>query len=193
MATSPPEPGLKLIRSNAVDVSARPENYNSSFHTAEEAPDLPIPTETPQSYSRWLPLIATSQRIPSDRIQTLNLTRAQDQLLLDEAQVSLHTRQPSCPHAEDIEEIIIPTLCRLTFPPEGLLRLDASSPKDDVKGTQPLQNVKEIILRLTTSYRAMNAIRDLLGDEAKEIPLDSGLIFPFAGSVLVSRRVQQLF
>jgi hypothetical protein len=46
-ATSPSDPGLKLIKINTTDVSARPENYNNTFHTVEEAPDLPIPIEIP--------------------------------------------------------------------------------------------------------------------------------------------------
>jgi hypothetical protein len=119
-----------------------------------------------------LPLIASSQRIPLDQIQTLTLTPAQGRLLLDAAQASLHTRQPSRPHSEDIEETINPTFSMLKFAPEGLfLMLDASSPKDGVKGTQPLHTIDEVILRLTTSHRAVNAITALLRRGAKEIPL----------------------
>jgi hypothetical protein len=172
MATSTKESGLKLIKINSTDVKIQPEKYNGYFHTAEEAPGLPVPTEVPQHYSRWLHLIATSQRITPDQIQTLTLTRAQGRLLLDAAQASLHTRQPSRPHAEDIEETINPVFSMLNFSPEGLfLRLDASSPKDGVKRIQSLRTVDEVILRLTTSHRAVNAITALLRVGAKEIPL----------------------
>jgi hypothetical protein len=54
------EPKLKLIKIDAKDVENNPDNYNSHFHTAEEAPGFSVPTETPQKYSRWLPLIASS-------------------------------------------------------------------------------------------------------------------------------------
>jgi hypothetical protein len=166
------EPKLKLIKIDAKDVENNPDNYNSHFHTAEEAPGFPVPTETPQQYSRWLPLIFSSQRIPSDLIQTLSLTPAQGQLLLEAAGASLHTREPNRGYAEDIDDSIKPTLSTLTFPTQGLfLRLDASSPKDGVKGTQPLRTIDEIILRLTTSYRAVNAITDLLSNGSKEVPL----------------------
>ncbi|KAN0106810.1 hypothetical protein V8E51_009686 [Hyaloscypha variabilis] len=157
MATTMSEPKLKLIKIDAKDVENNPDNYNSHFHTAEEAPSFPVPTETSQQYSRWLSLIVSSQRIPSDLIQTLSLTPAQGRLLLE---------------AADIDDSIKPTLSTLTFPTQGLfLRLDASSPKDGVKGTQPLRTVDEIILRLTTSYRAFNAITDLLSNGAEEVPL----------------------
>jgi len=67
--------------------------------------------------------------------------------------------------------ILLSTLS-LTFPPKGLfLRLDASSPKDGVGGTQPLKSADEVVLRLTTSHRAMNAITKLVEEGAQEIPM----------------------
>ncbi|KAE9370062.1 hypothetical protein N431DRAFT_492250 [Stipitochalara longipes BDJ] len=148
---------MKLTKISAKDVENNPDNFNSYFHTADEAPGLPIPTEKPQHYSRWLPLIISSLQIPADLIQTLNLTPVQGRLL--------HA-------AANIDDAIRPAFASLTFPPQGLfLRLDASSPKDGVKGTQPLRTIDEIILRLATSHRAVNAITALLRNGAKEIPL----------------------
>src|ERR1700709_273904 len=46
-------PTIQLVEIDSKDVSEHPENYNSFFHTALEAPDLPFPTETPQHFSRW--------------------------------------------------------------------------------------------------------------------------------------------
>jgi hypothetical protein len=40
-----------------------------------------------------------------------------------------------------------------------------------VRGVQPLREVNDVVLRLTTSQRAVNAITNLLEDGAEEIPL----------------------
>jgi hypothetical protein len=165
MATST----MKLVKIDAQDVTEHPENYNSYFHTAPEAPGHLVPTEIPQHYSRWLPLISSSQCIRPHLIQTLTLTSTQDRLLLSAARASIYTRERNRLDAEDIDDMVIPTLSTLTFPPQGLFsRLDASSPKDSVKETQPLRTVDDVVLRLTTSLRATNAIKELLDEGAKK-------------------------
>lgn len=163
---------MKLGKVDSKDVDEHPENYNSFFHTALEAPDLIIPTETPQHFSRWLPLISRSQRISPHLIQTITLTPTQGRLLISAAQASIHTRKINRLEAEEIFETVHPTFSTLTFPPQGLfLRFDASSPKDGERGTKPLTSIDEIVLRVTTSHRAMNAITRLLEDSAISIPL----------------------
>jgi hypothetical protein len=163
---------MKLVKIDSRDVDEYPESYNSSFHTALEAPDVPVPTEVPQHYSRWLPLISSSQRIPSDLIQTITLTPTQGRLLHVAAQASIHTRKLNRIFADELADIILPSLSALAFPPEGLfLRLDASSPKDGVHGTQALETADDVVLRLTTSSRAINAIMGSITDGANGIPL----------------------
>lgn len=64
---------------------------------------------------------------------------------------------------EELADGIAPSFENLTFPPEGLfLRFDACSPKDGVGGTEPLRSVDDIILRITSSIRARNAIDAIL-------------------------------
>ncbi|CZR66002.1 uncharacterized protein PAC_15902 [Phialocephala subalpina] len=149
---------LKLVKIDSALVAANEENYNSNFHTEAEAPGEFIPTEVPQSFERWLPLIVRSQNIPLERVQTITLTNAQAQLIIDASRSSLHTRELSRIYAEELEELAS-LFQSLLFPAQGLfLRLDACSPKDGVRGVSPLKTTKDIVLRLTTSHRATNSI-----------------------------------
>jgi hypothetical protein len=70
-----------------------------------------------------------------------------------------------------LDDNVKPALEKLVFPPSGLfLRLDACSRKDGVqsgKGTA-LFSVDEILLRVTTSARAMSAVRKLVAEEGVE-------------------------
>ncbi|PVH89552.1 hypothetical protein DL98DRAFT_579343 [Cadophora sp. DSE1049] len=149
---------MKLVKIRSGDVDSDPDAYNSTFHTEVEAPGLPIPSETPQSFIRWLPLVIRSQAIPSTSIQHITLTPPQTQLILDASQASLHTREFNRIYAEELVDLTS-AFESLSFPPEGFfLRLDECSPKDGVKGTAPLKSAEQIILRLTTSHRATNAM-----------------------------------
>ncbi|KAK0128501.1 hypothetical protein ONS95_000473 [Cadophora gregata] len=149
---------MKLVKIRSDDVDSDPEAYNSNFHTELEAPGLPITSETPQSFLRWLPLIIRSQAIPPASIQHMTLTPPQTQLILDASQASLHTRELNRLYAEELATFKS-AFETLSFPPEGFfLRLDECSPKDGVKGTAPLKSAEQIILRLTTSHRATNAM-----------------------------------
>ena len=68
---------------------------------------------------------------------------------------------------EELTPEIGPKLQTLIFPPQGLfLRLDACSPKDGVQGTKPIRNLQQILLRLTSSGRAMSSISRLLGTDS---------------------------
>ncbi|KAH7419380.1 hypothetical protein BKA64DRAFT_650670 [Cadophora sp. MPI-SDFR-AT-0126] len=149
---------MKLVKIRSEDVDSDPDAYNSNFHTELEAPGLPIPSETPQSFSRWLPLITRSQAIPPTSIKHITLTPPQTQLILDASQASLHTRELNRLYAEELSDLTS-AFHSLSYPPEGLfLRLDECSPKDGVKGTAPLKSAEQIILRLSTSHRATNAM-----------------------------------
>jgi hypothetical protein len=75
MATPTPETRVKMAKIDAKDVETLLEKYKSISNTAAGASNLPVPTETPQHYSHWLPLLAASQRIPSELIQILKLSR----------------------------------------------------------------------------------------------------------------------
>ncbi|KAL2071930.1 hypothetical protein VTL71DRAFT_13165 [Oculimacula yallundae] len=151
---------MRLVTIPSSDVDLNPDSYNSNFHTLLDAPDLPVPDETPQAFSRWLPLIASSQNISSSTIQIITLTPPQTQLILDASSSSLHTREANRLYVEELADLSTSsTFTSLVFPPEGLfLRLDECSPKDGVKGTSPLRSPEEAILRLATSHRATNAM-----------------------------------
>jgi len=105
---------MKIVKIDSKDVDEHPENYNSYFHTAIEAPDFSIPTEIPQHYTRWLPLISQSQLIPPQLIHTFALTPTQGRLLLSAAQASIHTRELNRIYAEELSDTVIPTLSSLT-------------------------------------------------------------------------------
>ena len=126
---------MKIVKIRSEDVDSNPDSYNSNFHTELEAPGLPIPSETPQSFLRWLPLITRSQTIPPTSIQHIILTPPQTQLILDASQASLHTRELNRLYAEELADLKF-AFESLSFPPDGFfLRLDECSPKDGVKGT----------------------------------------------------------
>jgi hypothetical protein len=170
---------MKIIKISAQEISLHPEDYNSNFHKAHEAPGL-VPTEGPQSFSRWLPLIAKSQNIDPSRIQTIVLTSLQGKLLFDASSSSVHTKTLNRQYKEELEEEIEPIFSRLVFPPSGLfIRLDACSPKDGKDGTKPLRTIGDIVLRLTSSFRARNAIDAALHPEPHhvtgEIPVVEGI------------------
>jgi len=67
----------KIVRVSAQHVGAHAEQYNTSFHKEHEAPEHIVPSEEPQRFGRWLPLIARSQGIGDSEIQTVTLTRSQ--------------------------------------------------------------------------------------------------------------------
>lgn len=172
-------PKIHLVIVDSKEVDANESNYNSNFHTEKEAPHHTIPSEIPQSFKRWLPLISKSQNIPSATIQTITLSPSQGRLLIEAAQTSLHTREPNRLLSEELSNLEH-AFSSLVFPSEGLfLRLDACSPKDGVRGVMPLRSIGEIILRITTSHRGTNSILRLL--ERKEdinfffLPYNSGM------------------
>ncbi|RKU42635.1 hypothetical protein DL546_000159 [Coniochaeta pulveracea] len=150
-----------------------PVNFNTSFHSAQEAPDLQRPSEGPVSFARWLPLILRSRGLSPSVVQTVRLSRSQARLLLNTAEGSLQSQTLNRMYADDIADEIIPLLDReLTFPPEGLfLRLAACSPKDGVhlvSGRMSMHTVDEIVLRTVTSTRARNALLHSLEDGEQE-------------------------
>lgn len=93
---------MRLVKIDSKDVEENPGNYNSCLHTEAEAPDLPIPSELPRHYSRWLTLISKSQSIPLEPIQTITLAPTQGRLTISVAQSSLHTRERNRVYAEDL-------------------------------------------------------------------------------------------
>ncbi|KAK4179578.1 hypothetical protein QBC36DRAFT_70526 [Triangularia setosa] len=153
-------------------------DFNTSFHSAEEAPDLIRPSESPISFKRWLPVILSLRNTPSSAplVQIVTLSKSQARLLLRTAEGSLQTGSLNRMYAEDIADEINPVLeSQLVFPPEGLfLRLAACSPKDGaqlIRGKIAMTTVEEVILRLVTSVRARNALFNSLeaGDETFDL------------------------
>ncbi|KAM0252550.1 hypothetical protein ACHAQJ_007682 [Trichoderma viride] len=161
-----------------------PTNFNTNFHTAEEAPDLPIPTNKPYNYEIWLPMILKSRGIPSSALQVISLSRAQIKVMVNAAAASIHTRALNRSYAEDLEDEVYPAFGKLTFPPEGLfMRLGACSPKDGVQltpGKLSIHSVEDIVLRITTSARTWSALTNILNSDAEEghvyfLPFDTGM------------------
>lgn len=164
----------------ATEASPQSE-FNTSFHTDDEAPDLARPSEAPYSFKRWLPLILKLRNLAPSDVQTITLSRGKARLLLDAAGGSLQTGQVNRMYAEDLTDEIEPLLRTLNIPFVGLfLRFAACSPKDGihlVPGKHALHTVQEITLRLVTSHRAHNALFNSLenGDVSFElffIPFD---------------------
>lgn len=161
-----------------------PTNFNTNFHTAEEAPNLPIPSNKPYNYEIWLPLILKSRAIPPSALQVISLSRAQIKVLVNAAAASIHTRVLNRSYAEDLEDDVYPAFERLIFPPEGLfLRLGACSPKDGAQlnpGQLSIHSVEDIVLRITTSARTWSALTNILNSDAEEghaffLPFDDGM------------------
>ncbi|KAK1830467.1 hypothetical protein QBC39DRAFT_354046 [Podospora conica] len=144
--------------------SGAPTEFNSNFHTAAEAPDLPIPSNTPTSFARWLPLVMRSRGIQDDALQVVSLTGIQVRLLLQAAGASVHTRVLNRACAEDLQEEVAPAFGSLAFPPQGLfMRLAACSTKDGAQllpGKMSVSSIDEIMLQLTTSLRAWSALNN---------------------------------
>ncbi|KAL7819462.1 hypothetical protein V8C44DRAFT_318196 [Trichoderma aethiopicum] len=149
-----------------------PDNYNTNFHTAADAPYDPIPSNKPFSYDIWLPPILRSRGVPASDLQVIVLRRPQIELLVKAAAASIHTRVLNRSYAEDLQEEVYPAFQSLTFPPEGLfMRLGACSPKDGAHttpGMLSLQSVEDIVLRMTTSLRTWSALTNVLNSDAEE-------------------------
>lgn len=136
-----------------------PQDYNTSFHPLPSpSPSHPRPTEQPQRFSRWLPLIASSQRIPSSHIQIITLTPSQARLLVAAAEGSIQAREINRVWAEELREEIEPLFRGLNFRDGLWCKLDKASPRDGVGGVAPLRSACEVVRRLVTSLRARNAI-----------------------------------
>ncbi|KAF4455676.1 hypothetical protein F53441_2076 [Fusarium austroafricanum] len=162
-----------------------PTKFNTCFHSVEEIPvqkrdqHLSRPSEAPYSFKRWLPLILKTRNLGQDEAQIVKLTPAQARLLVEASGSSIITGELNRAYQEDIGEEIIPHL-PLKFPPEGLfMRLDHCSPKDGrqtVPGRLSLHSPNDIIIRLTTSQRAQNAISKSLEEGSKTVDL---IFLPF--------------
>ncbi|CZT04202.1 uncharacterized protein RAG0_10744 [Rhynchosporium agropyri] len=98
---------MELVQIPFKEVDLHPDFYNSNFHTSVEAPNLPIPTEKPQSFIRWLLLTASSQSIPWSSIQIITLTPAQSELILSASLASLHTREPNRLYTEELASLAL--------------------------------------------------------------------------------------
>ncbi|KAH8590839.1 hypothetical protein B0O99DRAFT_633629 [Bisporella sp. PMI_857] len=170
---------MRIVRVPSQQVDDYPENYNSSFHKEQDAPGLTAPTEEPTRFSPWLDLIARSRGIDRDQIQRVALTQRQGQLLFAASSSTVHTHVLNRTYVEELADEILPSFSHLVFPPSGLfLRLDACSPKDGKNGTQPLRNVDDVVLRITSSFRARNAIDGALKRTEKS-GQDEGINFYF--------------
>lgn len=171
---------MKLIQIDKDDIQSdqartRPNvgKCNTAFHTADEAPGHGIPSERPYSFRRWLPLILNSCRVPAGHLQNVVLTPTQGQFLLEVARGSIQRRCINRMYREEVMEILGPAFNSLVFPPEGLyMRLDACSAKDgawseDLKPNDGrLHKMEDVLLRLVTSTRAYNAVRNALDSGA---------------------------
>ncbi|KAH8195205.1 hypothetical protein TruAng_010623 [Truncatella angustata] len=158
---------MHLIKVDYVQVLAdlqlqHPTEFNTSFHTAEEAPHYERPSEEPYSFKRWLALILQSRGLRLESMQTIPFSRREARLLLDAAEASIQTRTVNRMFREDIDEEIIPKFSSLKFPKEGLfMRLNACSAKDGARKNPQitsLHSAEEIVLLLVTSIRARNAL-----------------------------------
>ncbi|KAL7934936.1 hypothetical protein V8C35DRAFT_300231 [Trichoderma chlorosporum] len=145
--------------------------FNTNFHTAAEAPDLPIPSNKPYNYEIWLPLVLKSRGIPLSELQVVSLSRPRIKLLVEAAAASIHTRVLNRSYAEDLEDDVYPAFQGLTFPSEGLwMRFGACSPKDGAQlnpGQRSIHSVEDIVLRITTSLRTWSALTNILNSDAE--------------------------
>ncbi|KAK4185377.1 hypothetical protein QBC35DRAFT_503850 [Podospora australis] len=171
---------VEYERVNADFDSGAPNEFNSNFHTAEEAPDLPIPSNAPTSFERWLPLVMRSRGLQDGALQVVSLTSVQVRLLVLAAGASVHTRVLNRAYAEDLEEQVAPAFGSLVFPTQGLfMRLAACSTKDGAQkapGNMSISSVDDIILQLTTSLRAWSALNNAVNSRA---PCLSIFFLPF--------------
>ncbi|UKZ51237.1 hypothetical protein TrVGV298_004995 [Trichoderma virens] len=161
-----------------------PINFNTNFHTAADAPDLPIPSNKPYNYEIWLPLVLKSRGIPLSELQVVSLSRARIKILVEAAAASIHTRVLNRSYAEDLEDEVYPAFQGLKFPPEGLwMRFGACSPKDGVQinpGQLSIHSVEDIVLRITTSLRTWSALTNILNSDAEVgyvyfLPFNAGM------------------
>lgn len=142
-------------------------SFNTAFHEIDpETKYAKPPLEAPYSFGRWLPTILKTRDLDPSFVQAVRLTQAQARLFLTASTTSIITGELNRAFEEDLREEFFPCFSSLTYPPEGLfMRLDGCSPKDGRQrrpGVSSLHCMEDIVLRLTTSQRAHNDIRNSL-------------------------------
>lgn len=152
--------------------------YNSNFHSEFECPHYVRPLDEPVKYHYWTHLVPGNESI-----QRVTLSRAQTQLLLECAKISIHTGKISALYAEDINDLIRPAFSQLEFGDRGLFcRFDACSPKDgrdSGRGVGALRNVDQVIMRIVTSIRAIQSMEGILDPVDKDTRKNQEMVVYF--------------
>ncbi|KAK1531679.1 hypothetical protein CPAR01_11328, partial [Colletotrichum paranaense] len=148
------------------DISTgHPTQFNTSFHSDIDAPDLRKISNSPYSYKRWLTLILQSRDLSPSAVQQVSLTDSQTRLLLQACNASFQIGRVNPTLAEDLADEIAPAFSHLRFLPEGLfVRLDDCSPKAGaqiIPGRKFLHTIDKFILRIVTSGRFQAALEYL--------------------------------
>ncbi|KAJ6789275.1 hypothetical protein PWT90_02141 [Aphanocladium album] len=144
-----------------------PTNFNTCFHTEQDAPDFPVPTSRPYGFDKWLPLILESRGIDRSACQTAALSRGKVATILSAARSSIQTGTMSRAYAEDLQDEIYPVFAALKYPPEGLfMRLGGCSLKDAASdGQMAVFSANDAVLQISTSLRAFITLTNFLNTD----------------------------
>ncbi|KAI1207842.1 uncharacterized protein F4807DRAFT_168231 [Annulohypoxylon truncatum] len=148
------------------------QKFNTSSYRWDYTWAMNIPSELPYSFQRWLPLILASRSLSPSDVQTVTLGNPEVCLLEKIAKTSVTSREIDGAYEDKVKEKIAPLFSTLEFPPQGLfMQLNTCSTKDGVPGLVggALCTVKEVILQLVTSKKALNAFSWHLQDRTERL------------------------
>ena len=146
----------------ALDIPNQRE-FNTCLHPTAELPaSYPSATsddERPFSYTRWARLILSTR--PPTRLQTIHLPARAVRILLDAAEIGIHTGKIPASSAEDIADQVLP-LFDVEWEDGQFMRLDDCSPKDGASDDEgkgrAVTSARGAVLRLVTSLRARSSL-----------------------------------
>lgn len=140
-----------------------PDDFNSSLHTVTEVPEGETrPPFEPTYYGPWLAIIASTTNLDRKDVHVVSISNSDARLLIQAGKAALVTGRVPASELEDLLVGMSPTIPK-TVPNRGwFMRLDPMSCKDTPGGISPVHTVQDIVLRLTTSFRAQASLQHQL-------------------------------
>jgi D123 len=171
---------MNIVKIKQKHVLQNPHLYNSASHPPNALlttlPSIGIqvtPERSSIRYSFWHPFILDTQHIDRKNIRIVDLTSTYARLLIGASESGiLRGRKPESYKIDLPDRGFFDQLFRTpSRTPQGyFLRFDTTSAKDGVAAHRPLKTPLDVIERLVTSRRALNAIKDCF-DESQPIRL----------------------
>jgi hypothetical protein len=162
---------MRIVKLELQNVLNNVHLFNSGPHPPDSLlttlPALGVRGSAPAwltDYGFWYPFIMETQQVHRVRVRTVNFSSMYSWVLLEASGATRTTgKVPELYKQELLDPGVFKTLFRQYCPPRGyFVRLGAASVKDGVHAPRGLMSPMDVVEHLSTSDRALNAIRDCL-------------------------------